>query len=1487
MSYFPGGETEKLGNNYEDNVLIYYYGQVMEGNYLAVMSEAFNKDLEQGGDIYLYDYENRVTVVQVKSRNGNKNDWVIKSLIDKNIVKNACHHICNGNKFVLASPLSCVFLQDLIKHAAAFDNYNDFFKAVQTKSTLNDLLTIENEINKYLNGQDAITFYHNFSLQRFDDNLDDFIMRFQICVNAMDGGQKAFQLLRHYAIQKNKLYKKIYGDELWQYLTQNGIRKYIIDGPAASRQIVDLCAEYKDNIKRRLINNKIYPRNEFDTLKGKVNDENIVVVHGKAGTGKSGVILQLCNYFDENGILYLPISLDAHMPETNTYQFGKQLSLNASPVDTLSRLAGQRQSYLIIDQLDAIRWNVTHSTSAFSVCCNLVKEAHYHSNVSIIFVCRTIDADKVLQFWDKTPPKFLDCSVEIKSLSDSDVQIIVGSAVYSRLTAKLRTMLTNINNLSMFLTLSSKISIEKSSDIVREYINEKLSGIVECGCQENQLRDVIKYLVTTMRTNNEQSIPSTDVENIYGTDILEKLISSGILEKINSKIKFTHQSILDYYFAQQLEKEIASHKDVIKTIKKYNNTAIQDYEILKQFFEFAEVNNSNYAALIEKIVFSSKICSFIRHIALESFKTTSRTDPQTILLAVKILTSKQYGKKYLYYLAYGNYAFAEAYIESTAFAKLKQSELNEDVTIVIELLLFATNINEKYLLPLKEYANLIKQKTDVLTQLFYQIDDKTSSDSLFNFKLELLANLNFPNTHIHWDNILSLSPDRAGKYVTLILTNEIEHEYRVDWHEHMDLIENIVKSDPALYREMAMNYLMANCDKWELDGYDNFKYHYTKNLSKCVLTGALKFESHETIVELLQSTHNMFNSFALESIAEDETDRSIDLLKWMIDNRYLLSLNFFHQRTQLSLFKRIVENNISKLKIGDLNNLINQIKAYKSPDIVKFAKDRFEQRKAGYFYHFYEEEQRVLLCAIPFELLDADTKIYVNYLLRKFPQLEYYRKLSDDSICEVRNVVSGIGKKCLNFSYKTWKQIIKNPKTGRKDRSCDEVDSEGNFVEYGRDAFERSISMAASIHQQMFVELALNLNDIPRDFVNAICSGLSENSSSIKQRYPAVSDVIICDTTLKLQVFKKYFDLTDKRFLMSFINFIENSEMMDVWIEQKLIEIAKNPQLYETAKMNVWKAGWNNNFETLSTNELETEKINRVQSRAIMILANTLFETRRLNPSIREILDECYNAEHPVLLFSAVDIIYPIWNFDKQLTIDYFIKILRKDMRVIRGRSTCMLLDRIVVQHSDLFYQIFSNAINSGEEYLSDIGERVIYYYCFYNIYSDLVSIIKKVKPDMVIDCCLKVINDTSEAEKQNRAKKLLLSINAKNLSANYYPRLTDILLNNNNKKFSRKLIKKLKHLPHHEWYILLADINKYNALANISYIIFMLSDIVISNNCLTSYEAIDFAGILMKLFTELYDKKDDKGWHLCLKKINSMYDKYVMNTFDVMIKMD
>ncbi len=1485
MSHRPGGETEKSANFYEDNVLLHYYGQMLEGKYLSVMSESYNSDLEKGGDIYLCDNENKSTVVQVKSRHGDDDIWDINTLIRMGIVKNACHHIIKGRKFILASPLSFIFLQDLCRHAMAFDNYADFQTAVITNSNAQELVKLETEIKKYFLHDDIIKFFKSFSLIRFDDDLDKFVRDFRNSIKSMDDGHKAFQLLRQYPVKHNRLSQEIYADELWRFLSEKGIKKYDIDEPTATRQIHDLCNEYKTNINRKLINQTNYKRKEFDELISKISNRSITIIHGKAGSGKSGIIAKLCEHLEKQNELYLPLSLDARMPSGSTHEFGKQLGLSASPVLTLSKLANQRIGYLIIDQMDAIRWNVTHSTSAFSVCCELVQEAQYCENVKIIFVCRTIDAEKVLQLFNDSSTKLTDCSIVVGPLTDSEVQNIIGGQSYYALTPNVKKMLTNINNLKMFMTISNGTHIDRSSDIIHGYINKKLNEIaIDDSNQECSARKLLQHLINKMCTLNTQVISRNEIENEFGSNLLDKFCSCGITEEINSCIRFTHQSILDYYLAQELEKEIAKHNNVVKVIKKHNITAIRDYDILKQYFEFVELNSSDYAQVMEKVLFSSKICSFIRHIALESFRATSHDDVETIALALKILTSKKYGKKYLLYLTIGNYAFANGYIESPNFLELKRSTTPADQLSVIDLLFYANNQCEQYLTHINDYIKTVNYDTNVVEHLYHQIDDTNSSDKMFELKIGLLSHIPNQKRHIYWDEVFSLPPSRAGMYIKYSLSNNEDYNEHFDWPEYFDALVNIVKLDHRNYLCFAKDYLVRNCKQWELEGYDDFKYHFKKAMAQHIIEATFSFSSPNEILDFLYSPYPLFKNITLHYMAHCNSNNVLPVFERLIDDNYISRLDFRKHKVQLGSLCDILKNYSSNLNLECLDSLIKQIKSYKSPSLLTFAKDRFEQRKKGFYYHFFEEEQKILLCSIPPEKLDDSTCEYLRYLLRKFPTAEYYYRFSDYMIGECHSVVSGIINKWPKFSTKTWEKLLTNPKTGSRKFTREDINASGNYVEYDRSSFVQAISIAASIKQTMFAKIALKLNNIPRYFIDAICYGISGNEKDANQKNHSNEIVDICDVNTRLKVFKKYYDITNKEFLHSFIKFIEHNEISDTWIESKLIEIAQNPQTYETEVMNVWRSNWDENLDSLTITDLETEKINRVQTCAITVLANTLLAKKCLDDSIKCIIENCCKSSHPVLLFSAVDLIYPIWNFDKQYAIDVFTKILKKDMRVLCGHTSIYLLDRAVVKYPNEFNDILSEAITAGKSYLKTIGKRIIYYYCYYGVYAELIRKIIKMKPELIVSCCTNIIKDHSDdKEKQNRAKKLLLSLESKNIRTSDPNCLRDIILDTDkNSKFAISIVKKTFPLEKHEWYGILSDLNDLDSLSKQSKIIYALCDNVTAKQSLSMYEIRKLVDIVVKLYAELYEKDEHKNLKQCLKRLNKLYDAFVIDTIQV-----
>lgn len=123
-----------------------------------------------------------------------------------------------------------------------------------------------------------------------------------------------------------------------------------------------------------------------------------LILHGRAGAGKSGCAEEFIQYLKKKGILYLAIKLDKEIPRKSADDYGKELGLPQSPVYCLNAFSPQKPCVLILDQLDSLRWTSTHSASALDVCKEMIRQAeeinkNHGGQISILMVSRTFDLE--------------------------------------------------------------------------------------------------------------------------------------------------------------------------------------------------------------------------------------------------------------------------------------------------------------------------------------------------------------------------------------------------------------------------------------------------------------------------------------------------------------------------------------------------------------------------------------------------------------------------------------------------------------------------------------------------------------------------------------------------------------------------------------------------------------------------------------------------------------------------------------------------------------------------------------------------------------------------------------------------------------------------------------------------------------------------------------------------------------------------------------
>ena len=175
-----------------------------------------------------------------------------------------------------------------------------------------------------------------------------------------------------------------------------------------------------------------------------------VILHGKAGCGKSGCLQEVINNLIAHNILYLSVKLDKIIPKTSADEFGKALGLPESPVHCLAMLSEKSPCVLILDQLDSLRWTANHSAIALSVCKELISQVkslneNEDKNISIVFASRTFDLENDSGLKNLFPKENDQTSlmfeiINIDTFTNSEVIQLIGQK-YNLLSARLQKLL--------------------------------------------------------------------------------------------------------------------------------------------------------------------------------------------------------------------------------------------------------------------------------------------------------------------------------------------------------------------------------------------------------------------------------------------------------------------------------------------------------------------------------------------------------------------------------------------------------------------------------------------------------------------------------------------------------------------------------------------------------------------------------------------------------------------------------------------------------------------------------------------------------------------------------------------------------------------------------------------------------------------------------------------------------------------------------------
>ena len=374
MTLETGGIGDKLGNRYEFRHVGKQLLRLAQEEIEVIIHEPIGS-LEAGVDLIVYNKDESIELQQCKSSNSGKN-WTIAELNSAGILSRAFEHLSKGNMYIykLITPMSSPEIDTLTMRARSSSDCVQTFYEDQIKAR-------HGKVNATIQTRfDNLCRYLSLSPDIEDDidKVRDFLLRFEVA-QVHDNEQARSDLL-------GRLSDIFYGnteqmlDELAGYtINQNKLRIKIstsdVNNFLHSRNFKRRDLSYNDKIHPRIstlnddfnaafspLSTGLIIRSEVNEICTTITEGNSIVIHGKSGVGKSGLIHGLIQMLCKREIPYLAIKLDKRIPSSSASSFGmNELSLPDSPVRCLSVMAGGEKCVLIINAL------VTLFTGKFSL----------------------------------------------------------------------------------------------------------------------------------------------------------------------------------------------------------------------------------------------------------------------------------------------------------------------------------------------------------------------------------------------------------------------------------------------------------------------------------------------------------------------------------------------------------------------------------------------------------------------------------------------------------------------------------------------------------------------------------------------------------------------------------------------------------------------------------------------------------------------------------------------------------------------------------------------------------------------------------------------------------------------------------------------------------------------------------------------------------------------------------------------------------------
>lgn len=1321
MPYEIGGRADKLGNRFEVRWVIYQLMEILEEKIDYVILEALGDD-ERGIDVWVGKPNNTKEGQQCKGRNGSKEIWDFASVNGKGIFKNWKHQLDADqlNKVSLVSPLAFTNLEDLIERAKTNESPMDFYNNQILSSSKDFIKFFKNFCNSMdlnlENAQDlikSISYLRRILYRQIPDAMLKEIVLKKINYLFIGNEEQIYNTFVAWIIDGDIYGKELTRTEILKFLKDKEIdfRNLALDSRIVPR-INELNQEYINGFY--CIDNNLIYREEFDKCKEIINSEKSLIIHGKAGRGKSGCTLSIVEYCKEEKIPYLAIKLDRRVPNGSSEKWGKEIGLPASIAHCLHSISKNEKAVLILDQLDALRWTQSHSRDALLVCAEVINQIYQlnlerQHKIAVVFVCRTYDLENdnnINSLFNDygNGAKFEWSKVKVSVFTEDIVRKVIGDR-YSLLTSKLQSVIQIPSNLFIWQQLSPQESYAECSStghLITKWWNQLERKCVDYGLDVKEMNEIINQIVDWLEKKGRIYFPKNLINS---SSYLEFLSSNEFLMIQDSKVSFAHQSILDNFFADKMLQKYFDEKNITEIVgEKDRQTPGKRYQVQMLMEKLLEFESHDFLDMGQKLFESKEVRYFIKFVFIEVLNQIEILDSAIQDFILDKCEDEMWSSYVINNVVFAKPQYVRTLREGGLLEKwFADSEKKKTVFNLLASISPDYNIEDINFI--KKHAFLSEKDDEQFARCFSH-DITQDQDDFFELRMKLYEKYpRLANGYYEFKSAFKKNEIRGVRVLRLLLQNKLNDQATNNHNYGEDFF--IKDSDTPINNGREVIEILLPCVPLKDD--DSLLYSdwsgnsiHRKTLERACIQLIKKANAAiicsdpqlfwEKYKHYMGKNFQLFNEIILDGFSympKQYSDKIVGYLAENIGNNTISNTD--NASDKLLLAKKVLAIHANYCDMSRYQQLESQIIHYTSPQ----AKDTYirridfskEEGNPNVYWSFWGDLQFELLSELPEKRLSKAAKELLLVLGRKFPNGKTKYSDSFSHSGWVKSSVSG-----KELSPQRWLEILTNKKLNHK-KSTRWTEVYGGFIENSLESFSDTFRGVVSKNTVEMIELVLSNKDtILEGFIDSWLSGIAYSDSIENISDDLLKKVLLCFPYDDKSQRARYFtDIIEKR-----SDIIWPQEILNT-----LIEIAINHKDPELGSPNITNK---DDKEMKSVEMLQSNAINCVRGSALQAIGALLWTHDSLFENFKNTIEKLTQDENDAVKFATLYCLWPSYNLDREWTEGVLLALYEKDIRFAGFQRTRNMLFLLYPRYRQQVLQVIQRCFNSDDERLIQIG---------------------------------------------------------------------------------------------------------------------------------------------------------------------------------------